>query len=143
MWLVAGASVASFLLSMILTLAVLAGINGTLTFGRHPAVRQLETGLAAAQQTLDDATGSLQSMSSRLAALEGLSGRMSATEEEVAALRGEMDQAIADVQAMETSLDALEEQAQALGEQVGRFDGFLEGLSTLLGSLSPAPATAP
>jgi hypothetical protein len=143
MWLVAGASVASFLLSMILTLAILAGINGTLNFGRHQSIRQLEAGLAAAQRTLDDATGNLQSMSSRLAALEGLSGRMNATEEQVGALRSEMDQALSDVQAMRTSLDSLEEQAQSLGEQVGRFDTFLDGLAQLLGDLVPTPPPAP
>ena len=42
LWLVAGSAVASFLLSMILTLAILAGINGTLNFGRLQAVRQLD-----------------------------------------------------------------------------------------------------
>lgn len=143
MWLVAGASLASLLLSMILSLAVLAGINGTLDFGRHQTVRQLEGGLAAAQQTLDDATGNLQGMSRRLAALEGLSGRMNATEEQVGALRGEMDQALSDVQAMQASLDTLEEQTRALSQQVGRFDSFLEGLTTLLESVAPAPTSAP
>jgi hypothetical protein len=43
---VAGSAVASFLLSMILTLAILAGINGTLNFGRHQTVRRLESALA-------------------------------------------------------------------------------------------------
>jgi septal ring factor EnvC (AmiA/AmiB activator) len=143
MWLVAGASVASFLLSMFLTLAILAGINGTLNFGRHQSVRQLEAGLAAAQQTLDDATGNLQSMSSRLGALEGLSGRMNATEEEVSVLRSEMDQALSDVQSMRTSLDSLEEQTEALGQQVRRFDTFLGGLAQLLGDLAPTPAPSP
>jgi hypothetical protein len=143
LWLVAGASAASFILSMILTLAVLAGINGTLDFGRHSSVRELEGGLASAQQALGDATGNLQSMSSRLAALEGLSGRMNAAEEQVSALRSEMDQALDDVQTMRTSLDSLEEQTQALTEEVGRFDTFLEGLAQLLGDLAPTSAPAP
>ena len=143
LWLVAGAAVGSFLLSMALTLAILAGINGTLNFGRHQAVRQLESQLATAQQALDSATGTLQSVSRRLEALEGLSGRMSTVEEQAAALRGEMDQALTEVEAMQASLDSLERETRALGQQVGRFDAFLEGLLQLLGTTAPTPTPAP
>ena len=143
LWLVAGAAVGSFLLSMAFTLAILAGINGTLNFGRLQAVRQLESQLATAQQALDSATGTLQSVSRRLEALEGLSGRMSTVEEQAAALRGEMDQALTDVEAMQASLDSLERETRALGQQVGRFDAFLEGLVQLLGTTAPTPTPAP
>jgi uncharacterized protein YoxC len=143
LWLVAGSAVASFLLSMILTLAILGGINGTLNFGRHQTVRRLESALASAQQTLDSTTGSLQGVSRRLEALEGLSGRMNAVQEQVAELRGEMDQALANVEAMETSLSSLQEEARVLSQQVGRFDAFLEGLLQLLGAVAPTPTPAP
>jgi uncharacterized protein YoxC len=143
LWLVAGASVASFLLSMILTLALLAGINGTLNFGRHQAVRQLQSDLAAAQQTLDGAVGDLQSVSRRLEALEGLSGRMNTVEDQVTGLQGEVDRALASVQSMQTSLDSLQQEARALSQRVERFDTFLEGLTQLLGTLPPAPTPAP
>ncbi len=143
LWLVAGASVGSFLLSMILTLAILAGINGTLNFGRHQAVRQLQTDLAAAQQTLDGTVGDLQSVSRRLEALEGLSGRMNTVEEQVAGLQSEVDRALASVQSMQTSLDSLQQEARALSQRVERFDAFLGGLTQLLGTLSPAPTPAP
>lgn len=143
LWLVAGASVASFLLSMILTLALLAGINGTLNFGRHQSVRQLQSDLAAAQQTLDGTVGDLQSVSRRLEALEGLSGRMNTVEEQVTGLQSDVDRALASVQSMQTSFDSLQEEARALSQRVERFDTFLEGLTQLLGTLSPAPTPAP
>lgn len=143
LWLVAGSAVASFLLSMILTLAILGGINGTLNFGRHQTVRQLETQVATVQQTLDSTTGSLESVSRRLEALEGLSGRMNTVEEQVSALSAEMDQALANVQSMQTALDSLEQETQALSQQVGRFDAFLEGLRQLLGVAAPTSTPAP
>jgi uncharacterized protein YoxC len=143
LWLAFGASALSLLLSVILTLAILAGINGTLNIARHREVRQLASDLAVVQRDMEDVSARLQTVNGRLESLEGLSGRMTEVEAQVDGLQSEIDQAITQVEAMQTSIDELSEQTDAMAERVNRFDTFLTGLSELLGSLIPAAEPSP
>jgi hypothetical protein len=141
--LVVSAGLASLLLSIILSLTILAGLNGTLNFGRHRSVRQLQTDLATLQSTLGDVSSRLQAATSRLDALEGLSGRMTTVEDQVNTLQTEIDGALSQVQAMQTSLDELVAQNEALSRRTDRFDSFLDGLLQLLSPTVTSPSSAP
>jgi ABC-type transporter Mla subunit MlaD len=70
---------------------------------------------------------------------------MTTVEGQVSGLQGEMDRALAQVDAMQSSLDGLAQETQALSARVGRFDAFLDGLAQLLGTVqpTPVPSTAP
>ena len=135
LWLVVGAGVISVVLSVILSLAILAGINRTLNFGRHEAVRQLETGLAGVQGDLEDESSRLEAISQRLEALEGLSGRMTSVEDQVGSMQEDVKGALAQVETLQTSVDDLSLETQNLAGRVNRFDIFLDELHHLLSGL--------
>lgn len=144
LWLVVGTAVISILVSVILSLAILAGINRTLNFGRHATVRQLETGLADVQGAVEEESSQLQAISQRLEALEGLSGRMISVEDQVSSIHEEVDGALAQVVTMQTTVDELLLETQNLAGRVNRFDIFLDGLHRLLtGLFVPAEPEAP
>lgn len=134
-WLVVGMSVVSIVLSVILSLAILAGINRTLNFGRHESVRQLEIRLAEVQSDLETESSRLDATSKRLEALEGLSGRMITVEDQVASLHDDVSGAMSQVDTMQAAVDDLLLETQNLASRVNRFDIFLEGLDRLLSGL--------
>jgi hypothetical protein len=134
-WLVVGMSVISVVLSVILSLAILAGINSTLNFGRHESVRQLEIRLSEVQSDLEDESSRLDAASKRLEALEGLSGRMIAVEDRVVSIQEEVNGALTNVETMEATVDELSLETKNLASRVDRFDIFLEGLNRLLSGL--------
>jgi len=135
LWLVVGAGVISVVLSVILSLAILGGINRTLNFGRHEAVRQLETGLAGVQGALEDESSRLEAISQRLEALEGLSGRMTSVEDQVGSMQEDVKGALVQVETLQTSVDKLSLETQNLAGRVNRFDIFLDELHRLLSGL--------
>ena len=146
LWLVVGSGAISVVLSVILSLTILAGINRTLNFGRHEAVRQLEKGLAGVQGDLEDESAKLEAISQRLKALEGLSGRMISVEDKVDSMQEEVKGALVQVETLQTSVDGLSLETQNLAGRVNRFDVFLDGLHRLISGLfvpaqSEAPAT--
>jgi FlaG/FlaF family flagellin (archaellin) len=141
-WVALSASAVSLVLSVVLTLAIMVGINGTLDVGRHAAVRQLRADLDQAQASLDGVTASLDSFASRLEALQGLSGRMTIVEDEMTAMRGEIDQATTRVAGMQADLADLRATTDELSGRADAFDAFLDGLRQLLGgNTSPLSAT--
>lgn len=140
----AGATgLASTLLAIVLTLLVLAGINGSLSIAGNRAVRQLGSDLQALQRTLEGTESRLQSLESRLTALEGLSGRMASVEAEAQALRLEVESVRSQMQAVRGSLRLLSEANQALARRADAYDAFFAGLQQLLGPLVPAAQPAP
>jgi ribosomal protein S13 len=143
LWLTAGSALIAVALSIVMTLVVLAGINGTLDIGRARSVRQLRTDLSAAQTSLDDVNLTLESVGSRLEALQGLTGRMTTVEGQVADVRGDIEQALRQVQGLEGALEEVQASTEALGARADRFDAFLDGLHALLGGTSPASEEAP
>ncbi|MEA1977914.1 MAG: helix-hairpin-helix domain-containing protein [Chloroflexota bacterium] len=144
LWLVVGAGVISIVLSVILSLAILGGINRTLNFERLEAVQQLETGLAGVQGDLEDEFSRLDAVSQRLEALEGLSGRMNSVEDQVGSVQEDVEGALAQVETLQTSVNELSLETQDLAGRVNRFDVFLEGLHRLINGLFvPAQPEAP
>ncbi len=139
--LVIGAGVVGVILSVLLTLAVVAGINRTLDFGRHAALQQVRAELAGLESQLDDLNGQLATIDQRTQVLEGLGGRMAAVEDNVDGLQAEIRTAAEQVGAMEATLRELDAKTEALSAQTGRFQGFLEGLQMLLQELGLEPGS--
>lgn len=143
LWLVLGTGILSTVLAVMLTLAILAGINGSLSVARNRTLRQLETEASTLQRGMDDLSSSLQGLDGRLAALEGLSGRMTAVESEVEGLRQNVGDALRQVEAMQSTVDGLEAETARLTQRSERFDAFLEGLLQLLAPVSPSATPTP
>lgn len=122
----------SALVAVGMTLGILLTINGTLNIGRHASVRALAQETAELKGGLDDLERQLTGMERRLAALDGLSGRMAGLESEVETLRAQAGEAVASVEQMRTTVAALEGETASLSNRVDRFDAFLSGLRDLL-----------
>jgi hypothetical protein len=144
-WLVLAAGVFTFVFSLLVNLALLAGINGTLNFNRLSAVRQLENNLIMLEGDLEDLSASIEALDQRLTPLEGLTGRMVTVEGQMEALLGDVGDALATVELMQSDLDQLSEETARLSGRVDRFDTFIDGLRQLLAELfvEPSIGTAP
>ena len=139
MWLVLVGSALSAVVAVILSLAILAGINGTLSVERQDSIRQLRIQADVMSTQLDGISADLDSVQSRLRAVEGLSGRMSLIEDEAQALQGEMDSALTELSRVEDTVAALSDQMGSIKESVNKFDQFLQGIRSLLGQIFPGP----
>jgi ribosomal protein S13 len=135
LWQMLGTGVTSILLSVILTLTILAGINRTLNFGQHPAVRQMQTELARLQSDLAAASSRQASMSQRLQALEGLTGRMRSVEGQLDSMQAQVEGSRTQIETMQKVVDELSQKTESLAGRVDRFDTFLDGLNRLLSGL--------
>jgi uncharacterized membrane protein len=133
------ASILTFIFSVIFTLIFLAILNGGLRYA-HPGqindlgryINKVEGAAVKIQQDLVD-------LQARVDNLEGLSGRLEATEEEVAQLRQDLDVVTGQVDHLVQQAEALSEQMAETTEQVSglqrltsRFQNFLDGLRELL-----------
>ena len=130
---------ASVLCSVTLTLLVLAGINGTLDFGRHAALQETRNELILIRSQFETTQVELNALRGRAEALEGVSGKMVEVEAQVAALQQQIIGTIATVDEMQKELSVALEQTRAQAERVDRFQEFLDGLSRLIGQVVTEP----
>ena len=137
LWLVSGTAVISVVISVLLSLAILSGINRTLNISQHSVVRQMATDLAALQTDLDDVYSRMEALGRRIEAIEGLSGRVMTVEGEFTDLRDDIAESLEQLNSTRTLIDDLESEVGILSESVGRFDVFLDGLEQLLIENSP------
>lgn len=139
----AGLVGAAVILSMFLTLSVLAGINRSLDVSRQPTVRQLVSDVAGLEARLEALQSQADSVEGRLSALEGLTGRMNAVESEVERMQTALDQAAAEVAAMQSTVEAVSGEVAGLRTEVDRIDFFLRGVQDLFKSLYPEVPPVP
>jgi len=130
LWLSLGTGLASVLIAIVLSLAILAGINGSLSVERNASVRALNGRVSAAEDAIGNLGAGVDSIETRLQAFEGLSGRMTALETDFAAMRGELDAARAELDGMQSSL-------ADMAERVSVFDAFLFGIQDILQEILP------
>jgi len=128
LWIALLTAGASVILSLALTMAILVGVNRTLSVARHASIRNLDAEVRALEVRVDEVSSTLQRLDQRLKAVEGLSGRMTAMESEVQTSLDEVDQAVEQLHAMESEVKHLREQAT-------RTESFFEALSQLLAEL--------
>lgn len=145
LWLALITGIASVLISVFLSLAILGGINRTLNIGRHEAVRELSSSYDLMETQLMDLGADLESIDQRLKAVEGLSGRMTALETEFEDIREQVDTAIAEVDQLTDEVSAISEEMIRVSGKINLFDAFLEGMRDLIAGLftpveeSPSP----
>ncbi len=135
-WLmVIGSGALAFILALVLSLGVLAGINGGLRFVRPVELTQLSQrvdGLNAQTKTLQQ---DIQGLQTRIDNLEALSGRVSAVEQQSKQLKAEVDKTNSQVETLNSKVSELSTNVQTLQNQVGVFQTFLNGLRDLLDGL--------
>ncbi len=144
-----GASMLSILLGVLLTLAILAIVNGSLRF---LSVKQAQLDFAALQSQLDDAgqqitvvREGITSLRTRMDALETLSGRISTLETDTADIRSELTEASGLIEEIASGLEEASDMIDLLSAEVieiketsGVFKNFLQQLQVLLNDLIPS-----
>jgi len=137
LWICLGTGLVSVILSVILTLAILAGINGSLSVEQNESVRQLNRRANAAETRLEEMGSTIDSIENRLQAVEGLSGRMTALEQDFAAVQQQMDAARSVLDSIQSTVSSLSEQVGSLESRVSTFDAFLRGVQRILQEILP------
>jgi hypothetical protein len=138
-WALLAVGAASVLCSATLTLSLLAGINGTLDFGRHAALQETRNELLQIRSQFEAAQVELDALRGRAESLEGVSGKMVEVEAQVAALQQQIGSTLVAVDDMQTELSLALEETRAQAERVDRFQTFLDGLSRLIGQVVTEP----
>jgi len=131
--------VASALCSLTLTLAVMAGINGTLDFGRNSALQDMRGELLQVRSVVDNTQLELEALRGRAEALDGVTGRMFEVEGQVTALQQQIEGTVAAMDEIQTELTAALDETRAQAERVSRFQSFLNGLGQLVGQVTTEP----
>jgi competence protein ComEA len=142
-WFVLLTGALSVFLSMILSLAILAGINRTLNFGRHSAVNEMRTEISQIDTQLNSLAADLASVDQRLKAVEGLSGRMAILEVDFDLIQEDVDQALIVVDQLEQEVTVISKEVDGMVDKVNIFDAFLDGLRTLIVDLFKPSETTP
>jgi len=140
-WLVIGAGVLSLIFSVLLSMVILGGINGTLDFNQLQGLQQLENDVGVLENDLVNLSSSLDAFDQRLTPLEGLTGRMTSVEDLTETLQSDVEEALVSVEAMRSDLESLSDETARLSGRVDRFDTFLDGLHRLINELFAAPST--
>jgi competence ComEA-like helix-hairpin-helix protein len=132
LWMAVGTGFLALVMAFILSLGVLAIINGGLRFVSPADLNALGhkvDGVTTQTQLLQQ---DLDGLRSRVNNLEGLSGRVSTVEGQVKQLRTDLDDASQQVQQINQQLTQVSSDIKDLQTQTGRFQGFLDGLKSLL-----------
>ena len=144
LWLMAGIGTLTLIFSVILSLAIVGGINGTLDFRQIAAFRSLQSDVAIMDGNLESISADLDSMTQRLEALEGLTGRVVTVEEQVDLLQSDVESALDTVETMQGDIERIDGETARLSEHVAAFDAFLQGLREVLNAaLGTTPEEAP
>jgi competence ComEA-like helix-hairpin-helix protein len=135
-WMAIGTGFLSLILALILSLGVLAAINGGLRFVSPADLNALGRkvdGVTTQTQLLQQ---DLDGLRTRVNNLEGLSGRVSSVEGQAKQLRTDLDAASQQVQQINQQMTQVSSDIKDLQTQTGRFQGFLDGLKSLLNQVS-------
>lgn len=137
LWLAVGTAAASIFLSVLLSLAILRGINRTLDFGQHSVVQEMRGSLVELQTNLEEVSLRLEGIDSRLDAVEGLSGQVRALENAFTTIREDVDETLLQMAETRVLVDEMAGEVKSLSTRVSVFDSFLQGLDNLLTDLMP------
>lgn len=140
-WLVVGVGVLTLILSVVMSLVIIGGINGTLDFSQMQVVKQLESEVSVLEESLENLSSDLNSIDQRLKPLEGLTGRMTTVEDLVETTREDVEDALASVELMKSDLDDLSVETARLSGRIDLFDTFLDGLRSLINEIFALPSS--
>ncbi len=127
----------SVVLSVLLTLSILAGINGTLNIGNHASLRLVESEVSTLQVEVDNIISRLEAINLRLEAIEGLSGRVETVEDQFTTLREDVSGSLDDLAEMQTRMEEMNTDIDSISQSVDRFEQFLQGLRQLIQEALP------
>jgi competence ComEA-like helix-hairpin-helix protein len=139
LWMAIGTGFLSLVLAFVLSLGVLAAINGGLRFVSPADLNALSRkvdGVTSQTQILQQ---DLDGLRGRVNNLEGLSGRVSTVEGQTKQLRSDLDAASQQVQQINQQMTQVSSDIKSLQTQTGRFQGFLDGLKSLLNQVATQP----
>jgi competence ComEA-like helix-hairpin-helix protein len=139
LWMAIGTGFLSLVLAFVLSLGVLAAINGGLRFVSPADLNALSRkvdGVTSQTQILQQ---DLDGLRGRVNNLEGLSGRVTSVEGQTKQLRSDLDAASQQVQQINQQMTQVSSDIKSLQTQSGRFQGFLDGLKSLLNQVATQP----
>jgi ribosomal protein S13 len=140
LWVAVGAGFITLVLSVLVNLAIIGGINGTLDFNRLQTVRELESDLSDVKGDLETISLQVRVFEERLTPLEGLTGRVMTVEEQMGSVQEDVTEALSDVESMQADLVELSDETARLTGRVDRFDAFLDGLRQIIAELFASPS---
>lgn len=136
LWMAIGASFLSLILALVISLGVLAALNGGLQYVSPADLNALGRkvdGVTTQTQTLQQ---NLDGLRTRVNNLEGLSGRVGNVEDQAKQLRTDLDSTSQQVGQINQQMSQISSDIKNLQSQTGRFQGFLDGLKSLLNQVS-------
>gem|GEM_PF-5752051 len=143
-WLALGmACLLTALLSMILTLGVLAAANGGLVYASPSQVLALQSRLDGLQTRVETQEQDLAGMRSRLDAVEKLAGRTTTLEQAAQTLRSELDKRAAELDTLRGAVEGAQKQLTQMVTQSAAFETFISGMRNLLDSIALPGGTKP
>ena len=139
LWMAIGTGFLALVLAFVLSLGVLAAINGGLRFVSPADLNALGRkvdGVTSQTQILQQ---DLDGLRGRVNNLKGLSGRVSSVEGQTKQLRSDLDAASQQLQQINQQMTQVSSDIKDLQTQTGRFQGFLDGLKSLLNQVATQP----
>jgi competence ComEA-like helix-hairpin-helix protein len=136
LWMAAGTGFLALVLALLLSLGILAAINGGLRFVSPADLNALGRkvdGVTTQTQLLQQ---DLDGLRTRVNNLEGLSGRVSSVEGQAKQLRTDLDAASQQVSQINQQMTQVSSDIKDLQTQTGHFQGFLDGLKSLLNQIA-------
>ena len=137
-WIALGSSLLTLILALVLTLGVLAGLNGgNLQYISPAQLGDLATQMDALTTQADTLEQDVTGLRSRLDNLEALSGRVGEVEQIAAELQADVDASAAKLEAFSSELSQMATNIEPMQAQIERQQGFVEKLRDLLVELFP------
>ncbi len=136
LWMAIGSGVLALVLAFVLSLGALATLNGGLQYvspADMNALGRKVDGVTTQTQTLQQ---DLNGLRDRVNNLEGLSGRITTVEGQAKQLRTDLDAASQQVGQINQQMTQVSSDIQALQNQTGHFQSFLDGLKSLLNQVT-------
>lgn len=135
-WITLGGMFFTLVLSLLLSLGILAGVNnGGLQFASPAQVNELSARAESLRTAIDTNAQDIESLRKRVDNLDALSGRVTAVEQDVERIGSSMEAVTAQVGELDQQVSELAGQIDTLQEQTDRFSNFLSGLMELMNSL--------
>jgi len=135
LWTIMVSCACTALVTIVLTLLILASINGSLKFATGAQYRTLQTEVSSLTEQVNTMQQDLDGLRTRVNTLEGLGERTVALEKNQQQLSADMKNASQQVIAMQSEVTALAKKVTQQEERTQRFDTFLKDLQTLLSNL--------
>jgi Skp family chaperone for outer membrane proteins len=135
LWTIVISSAITALVAILLTLAVLGGINGSLRFATSTQVQTMQREASQLSAQVETFQGDLDGLRERVDILEDMGDRTAALETAQEQLSADLETLRGQVTDLQTEITALNEKITLQEEQTQRFETFFKDLQTILNQL--------